>query len=132
MGSVIRPVIDRENAWFWEGVARHELLLQRCTACGALRQPSPGCLACGSLDWDTVAAAGRGTVHTWLVSKHPSREDVEPRIVALVDLEEGVRLVSNVVDADPSEVAIGAALELTFRTYDDDVVLPQFTLAAGA
>lgn len=130
MGSVIRPAIDRENAWFWEGVERHELLLQRCTACGALRQPSPGCLACGSLDWDTVAASGRGSVHTWIVSRHPTQEDAAPRIVALVDLEEGVRLVSNVVDAEPADVAIGLPLELCFRTYGEQV-LPQFTPAAG-
>jgi uncharacterized protein len=129
VGSVIRPVIDRENAWFWEGVERHELLLQRCSSCGALRQPSPGCLACGSLDWDTVPASGRGTIHTWLLSKHPTRDDVAPRIVALVELEEGVRHVSNVVDAAADEVAIGLPVELTFRTYDNgEVTLPQFTL----
>lgn len=128
MGSVIRPAIDRENGWFWEGVERRQLLLQRCSTCGVLRQPSPGCLGCGSLDWDTVPASGRGTVHTWLLSKHPSGDDVEPRIVALVELEEGVRHVSNVVDADPAAMAIGLPVELTFRTYDPDVTLPQFRL----
>ena len=127
MPSVIRPAVDRENQWFWDGVERHELLLQRCAECGTIRQPSPGCGACGSLDWDTVPAAGRGTIHTWIVSRHPSDDAAEPRIVALVQLEEGVRYVSNVVDAELAEISVDQPVELTFRTYDD-VTLPQFTL----
>lgn len=128
--SVIAPGIDRGTAWFWEGVAAHRLLLQRCASCGTLRgQALPMCASCQSLEWDTQEASGRGTVHTWLVSQHPS-DPGEWRIVALIDLEEGLRIVSNIVDAEPSDVAIGAPVELTFRTYGD-VTLHQFVLAGS-
>jgi uncharacterized OB-fold protein len=125
--AVIPPGIDRGNDWFWDGVRQGRLLIQRCASCGRLRYPNaPMCGACQSLEWDTQAATGRGCVHTWLVAHHPTRED-ESRIVVLVDLEEGVRMVSNIVDFDPAEIEQDLPLELTFRTYGD-VVLPQFVV----
>ena len=127
MQSVIPPGIDRGNDWFWAGVAEHRLLIQRCAACGTLRYPeSPMCSACQSIEWDTQQAIGRGRVHTWIVAQHPSHPG-DGRIVALVDLEEGLRMVSNVVDFDPDEMDHDLPLELTFRTYGD-VTLPQFTV----
>ena len=127
MQAVIPPGIDRSNDWFWDGVRQGRLLIQRCASCGTLRYPNaPMCGVCQSLEWDTQEATGRGTVLTWIVAHHPTRED-ESRAVVLVDLEEGVRMVSNIVDFDPAEVEQGLQLELTFRTYGD-VVLPQFTV----
>ncbi len=84
------------------------------------------CGVCQSLEWDTQEAIGRGTVLTWIVAHHPTRED-ESRIVVLVDLDEGVRMVSTIVDFDPAGLERGLLLALTFRTYGD-VVLPQFTV----
>jgi uncharacterized OB-fold protein len=128
MAEVIRPGVDQGNAWFWDGVAQHRFLLQRCTDCGMLRYPAaPMCGACQSLGWDAHEASGRGTVHTWIVSHHPTEDDPEPRIVALVELEEGVRVVSNIVGSDPIEVDNELPVELTFVRYDD-VTLPQFQL----
>lgn len=125
---MIRPGIDRGNQWFWDGVERHELLIQRCASCGTLRMPpAPMCGACQSLEWEPHPATGRGTIHSWIVSRHPTETDAVPRIVVLVDLEEGVRVVSNVVDAEPAEVDNELPVELTFATYDD-VTLPQFRL----
>jgi uncharacterized protein len=124
---VIRPGIDRGNEWFWEGVGEHRLLIQRCSSCGTLRYPdAPMCGVCQSLEWDTQEAGGRGSVHSWVVSHHPSRYD-ESRIVVLVDLQEGVRIVSNIVDAEVDELRHDLPLELTFRTYGD-VTLPQFVI----
>jgi 3-oxo-4,17-pregnadiene-20-carboxyl-CoA hydratase alpha subunit len=129
--TIVPPGIDHGNAWFWDGVADHELLIQRCASCGALRVPiAPMCHRCQSLEWDTVAAAGRGEILAWIVSHHPTEADAVPRIVALVELDEGVRVVSNVVDADPSAVRNDLAVELTFRTYGG-VTLPQFRLATS-
>jgi uncharacterized OB-fold protein len=129
--AVIPPGVDRGNEWFWTGVAEHRLLIQRCASCGTLRHPGvPMCGACQSLDWDTQDASGRGTILTWIVSRHPTEPDAEPRVVALVELEEGVRLVSNIVDAAPGTVDNGLPVELTFATYDE-VTLPQFRLAAS-
>lgn len=128
MPAVIPPGIDRGNQWFWDGVAEGRLPLQRCASCGRIRHPGvPMCGACQSMEWDVVAAAGRGTIVTWIRSQHPTEPDAEPRVVALVELEEGVRIVSNIVDAVPGTVDNGLPVELTFATYDG-VTLPQFRL----
>jgi uncharacterized OB-fold protein len=89
---------------------------------------------CGALATYTGASTGRGTVHSWIVSHHPTEPDAEPRVVILVDLEEGTRLVSNLIDTALDEVHDGMAVDLCFVEYpavdDSTVVLPQF-LPAG-
>jgi uncharacterized OB-fold protein len=126
--AVIPPTLDRGNAWFWDGVAQRKLLLERCGGCGLLRRHGvPMCGACHSTAVETQEASGRGTIHTWIVSKHPTEADADDRIVVLVELEEGLRLVSNLVGASPDEVENEQAVELCFETYGD-VTLPQFRL----
>ncbi|WP_392973346.1 bifunctional MaoC family dehydratase N-terminal/OB-fold nucleic acid binding domain-containing protein [Streptomyces sp. LN245] len=129
-----RPVVNRDNAGFWEGVGRHRLLIQRCTACGTLRFPwLPGCGACGCPDWDTVGSGGEGTVYSYVVMHHPPFPAFDPPYaVALVELAEGVRIVSNVVGVPYDEVRIGMPVRLAFRRYDEDVELPVFRAAASA
>ena len=124
--NLIAPTPDADDQYFWDGVARGELLLQRCAVCSALRQPpSPMCPGCSSLEWDTQRASGRAQVYSWIASRHPTEKDASPRIVVLLDLEEGVRLVSNLVEAELSDVHHGLAVELVFVEYGD-VTLPQF------
>jgi uncharacterized OB-fold protein len=113
----IPPVVDRGNQWFWDGVAEHRLLIQRCASCGTLRHPAgPMCGRCQSLDWDVQEAAGGGTVVTWIVSRHPSDPEAEPRTVVLVDLDEGVRIMSNTTTND---VAIGDRVTITWEPLED-------------
>lgn len=116
-----RPVVNRDNAGFWEGVRRRRLLIQRCAACDTLRFPwLPGCNACGSAEWDTVEAAGEGTVFSYVVMHHPPFPAFSPPYaVGLIELAEGVRMISNVVDVPYDKVRIGMPVELEFRTYDD-------------
>jgi uncharacterized OB-fold protein/acyl dehydratase len=123
-----RPAINQDNAYFWEGVDRGELLIQRCTACQQLRHPPmPACAKCGSLEWDTVASTGRGTVYSWVVPHYPVVPMFEyPYIVVLVELDEGVRLVSNLVDIEPDDVKIGMPVEVTFVQTDPELTLPMF------
>ncbi|MBG0854028.1 bifunctional MaoC family dehydratase/OB-fold nucleic acid binding domain-containing protein [Streptomyces spinoverrucosus] len=123
-----RPVVNRDNAGFWEGVQRHELLIQRCADCRTPRFPwLPGCGACGGLDWDTVRAAGDGTVHSYVVMHHPPFPAFDPPYaVGLIELAEGVRIVSNVVGVPYDKVRIGMPVRLEFRRYDDELVLPVF------
>ncbi|MFJ3231285.1 bifunctional MaoC family dehydratase N-terminal/OB-fold nucleic acid binding domain-containing protein [Streptomyces sp. NPDC086787] len=143
-----RPVVNRDNAGFWEGVDRHELLIQRCTGCGTLRHPwLPGCNSCGCLDWDTVRASGEGTVYSYVVMHHPPFPAFDPPYaVALVELAEGVRMVSNVVGVPYDKVRVGLPVRVEFRRYDDEstagsegaggvqgdgVLLPVFRAAEG-
>ncbi|MFF4588548.1 bifunctional MaoC family dehydratase N-terminal/OB-fold nucleic acid binding domain-containing protein [Streptomyces sp. NPDC001388] len=123
-----RPVVNRDNAGFWEGVRDHRLLLQRCTACAGLRFPwLPGCHACGCPEWDTVEAAGEGTVFSYVVLHHPPFPAFEPPYaIGLIELAEGVRVVSNVVGVPYDKVRIGMPVRLEFRRYDDELTLPVF------
>ncbi|MGW0698065.1 bifunctional MaoC family dehydratase N-terminal/OB-fold nucleic acid binding domain-containing protein [Streptomyces sp. NPDC002867] len=126
-----RPVVNRDNEGFWQGVAAHRLLIQRCGGCGRLRLPwLPGCAACGSPDWDTVAASGAGTIFSYVVMHHPPFPAFDPPYaVGLIELAEGVRFVSNVVGVPYDKVRIGMPVELEFLRVDDDLELPVFRAA---
>ncbi|MER5524904.1 bifunctional MaoC family dehydratase N-terminal/OB-fold nucleic acid binding domain-containing protein [Streptomyces sp. NPDC002677] len=126
-----RPVVNRDNAGFWEGVAEGRLLIQRCADCGTLRHPwLPGCNACGCLDWDTVESAGEGTVYSYVVMHHPPFPAfAPPYTVGLIELAEGVRMVSNVVGVPYDKVRIGLPVRVEFRRYEDEegaLTLPVF------
>jgi uncharacterized OB-fold protein len=123
-----RPAISDDTRFFWEGVERGELLIQRCAACGELRHPPrPMCPRCRSLEWDTVRASGRGSLHSYVVPHHPRLPAFpDPYVVALVDLEEGTRLVTNLIGVAPEDVRVGMAVELACTKVDDELVLPLF------
>ncbi|MFF4356886.1 bifunctional MaoC family dehydratase N-terminal/OB-fold nucleic acid binding domain-containing protein [Streptomyces sp. NPDC001604] len=123
-----RPVVNRDNAGFWEGVERHRLLIQRCTDCATLRFPwLPGCNKCGGPDWDTVEASGEGTVYSYVVMHHPPFPAFSPPYaVALIELAEGVRMISDVVGVPYDKVRIGMPVRLEFQVYDEELVLPVF------
>ena len=123
-----RPATSRDTEFFWEGVARGELLIQRCASCGTLRHPPrPACGVCRSFEWDTIASSGRGEVYSRVVVHHPVVPPFEaPYVVALVALEEGVRLVSNVIGVPPEDVRIGMPVEVVFERVDDELTLPLF------
>ncbi|MFF1511630.1 OB-fold domain-containing protein [Streptomyces sp. NPDC058326] len=132
-----RPVINRDNAGFWEGVAAHRLLIQRCGECAALRFPwLPGCADCGSREWDTVEASGAGTVFSYVVMHHPpfpaftvsdhAADAAGPYAVGLIELAEGVRMISNVVGVPYDEVRIGMPVRLEFLRADEELELPVF------
>ncbi|MER8042610.1 bifunctional MaoC family dehydratase N-terminal/OB-fold nucleic acid binding domain-containing protein [Streptomyces sp. NPDC094032] len=123
-----RPVVNRDNAGFWEGVAEHRLLVQRCGDCATLRFPwLPGCNACGSRRWDTVEASGEGTVYSYVVMHHPPFPAFDPPYaVGLIELAEGVRMISNVVGVPYDKVRIGMPVRLEFLKVDEELELPVF------
>ncbi|MFI5394589.1 MAG: bifunctional MaoC family dehydratase N-terminal/OB-fold nucleic acid binding domain-containing protein [Candidatus Binatia bacterium] len=127
-----RPVINQDNAFFWDGVKRKELLIQRCAGCGKLRHPPrPMCPSCQSLEWTAVKARGGGTVYSFVVIHHPPFPPFDyPHVVALVELAEGTRLVANLIDVDPKAVSIGMPVNVDFVAVDDEMTLPQFRPAA--
>ncbi|MEV0090610.1 bifunctional MaoC family dehydratase N-terminal/OB-fold nucleic acid binding domain-containing protein [Streptomyces sp. NPDC050738] len=130
-----RPVVNRDNAGFWEGVSEHRLLIQRCagSGCGTLRFPwLPGCNACGSQEWEAVEASGAGTVYSYVVMHHPPFPAFDPPYaVGLIELAEGVRMVSNVVGVEADKVRIGMPVQLEFLRVDAELELPVFRGGEG-
>ena len=129
-----RPALTKDNAFFFEGARRDELLIQRCSSCGTLRHPPrPACANCRSFEWETVVASGRGTVYSYVVNHYPQVAAFDyPLVVALIELEEGTRLVANVAGIEPEEMAIGMPVQVSFVAFDDELTLPVFTKVPGA
>lgn len=123
-----RPAVNRDNAFFFEGARQHRLLVQRCAACSVPRHPpGPCCPECGSLEWDTVEAGGRGHVYSFVVNHHPRHPAFDsPYLVAVVELAEGTRLITNLTGIAPDEVTVGMPVVLDWLDADPDLTLPVF------
>jgi uncharacterized OB-fold protein len=124
----LRPAINRDTEFFWEGVAQGELRIQKCADCGELRHPpGPVCPSCRSANRTYAVAGGEGEVYSYVVHHHPPVPGREtPFVVAVVQLPEGVRLVGNVVECASSEVGIGMPVRVTYRQMDDQLILPMW------
>jgi 3-oxo-4,17-pregnadiene-20-carboxyl-CoA hydratase alpha subunit len=128
-----RPAITADNAFFFEGARRGVLLVQRCSGCGRLRHPpGPACPWCRSLEWQPVESSGRGQVFSYVVIHHPQVPAFEyPLVVALVELEEGIRLVADLVGAEPSAIHVGMPVVTELVAVDDELTIPMFRPASG-
>jgi uncharacterized OB-fold protein/acyl dehydratase len=128
-----RPSLNEDNRWWFEAAKQGELRIQRCTACNELRHPpGPACPHCGSFDWDTVVASGKGTIYSFVVTHYPKVPAFDyPLPIVLVELEEGVRQVSNLLGVEPDQVQIGTPVQVEFVEFDDELTLPQFRPVAG-
>jgi uncharacterized OB-fold protein/acyl dehydratase len=126
VGDILRPAVSRDTEFFWAGTARHELRIQRCGECGALRHPpGPMCLACGGGKPDYVVAAGTGEIYSYVVHHHPPVPGRQvPFVVALVQLPEGVRMVGELLGAGPEQVRIGMPVRIEFVRVDEELTLP--------
>lgn len=124
--AVLRPIVGHDNAFFWEGTSAGELRVQHCPTCGRLRHPpGPMCPSCGADKQDWVVAAGRGTVFSYVVHHHPPVPGKQlPFVVALVELEEGVRMLGELIDVDPATVHVGMSVQLALTKIDDELTLP--------
>ena len=127
---VVRPMVNRDSQFFWDGTKAGELRIQVCNACGAKRfPPGPACQSCEAYDRGYEVAAGTGTVFSYVVHRPPPVPGKElPIVIALIDLDEGVRMVGEVVGVadgeDGPEIEIGMPLRVDFNTIDDDLTLP--------
>ena len=133
----MRPVRNRDNAFFWEGADAGELRVQRCGGCARLRHPpAPMCPHCQSLDWEAERSAGRGAVYSYTVLHHPRIPPFDyPNVVALVELDEGFRLLSNLAGVDHRKVRVGMRVAVSFEQVEPGLSLPLFRPdepAAGA
>ena len=124
------PRVDEESRGYWEALARHELCFQRCRDCGTNRFPPRAvCPACLSSATDWVRASGRGTVYSFTVTyqnQAPGFREALPYVLAVVELEEGPRLMTNVVGCAPGDVRIGMAVEIAFEDATAEITLAQF------
>ena len=122
------PWPTRNSAFFWEGCKRGVLMAQRCSECRATyHPPRPMCPRCRSFTLEPAQLSGRATLHSWAKPVHPPMPMFEPGyLVALVDLEEGPRMLSNLCEIDPAEVEVGMALEVFFVETADEGAVHQF------
>lgn len=115
---------------YYERCAAGELCIQRCDDCGTLRHhPRPHCTACLSPRWSWVRCSGRGTVHAVTVvrqNQNPRFRDRLPYVVVVVELEEGVRMLSGTTGLPPESVRVGMAVRAVFEAEADGLVVPRF------
>jgi uncharacterized OB-fold protein len=123
------PAVDHETRPYWEGAARGELVLQRCRGCGIVQhRPRAQCAHCLSPGIEHFVASGRGSVHTWTVTHQnvlPAFAPACPYVLAYVDLEEGPRLLTNIVGCAPEQVRIGMPVRVDFVSTGEFAV-PRF------
>jgi uncharacterized OB-fold protein len=128
------PVPDADSAAFWEGAREGRLMIQRCPRCGRhVFYPRLACPHCGGSPLEWVEASGRATVYSFtVVHRAPAAfADEAPYVVALVDLEEGPRMMTRITGLEPRAVRVGMAVEVRFGDLDDELKLPFFGPAAG-
>ena len=127
------PAPDHETQPFWDAAREGQLLIKRCSDCGAAHfYPRPFCPRCWSTRVSWEAASGRAALYTWSVVHHndlPPFSSRIPYVAAVVDLAEGPRLMTNVVDCDPDRLEVGMPLRVAYRELADDVTIPVFTRA---
>ena len=128
------PQIDEVSRPYWEAAKRHELVLQRCQGCGHFRYPAgdtcPRCLS-DRLEW--VKVSGRGRVYTWTVFHkvyHPAFAEDMPYAVVAVELEEGPRLLTNLVDCRLEDIEVGMPVEVVFDDVTEEISLSKFRPSA--
>ena len=122
------PIVTDDSAVFWDAAADGRLVAQRCGSCQRLRHPPrPMCPRCGSLDVEVAALSGRGTIYSFAILHHPQNPAFDyPVLAVLVDLEEGVRVVSNLTGVDAGDVRIGMPVEVGFVPTSGGATIPVF------
>ena len=129
------PGISPDTQFWWDGVNAGKLLIQRCKACNTLRHPpGPACPECQSFEWDTVESKGVGHVYSFVVMHYPEVPPFEhPNPIGLIELDEGTRLVAQLLGKKPSEIKVGQRVQLEFNTFNDGALtLPQFRILDAA
>jgi len=115
---------------FYEYCKKHELRFQRCTDCGTWRHvPRDMCAQCGSFNWEWAKSAGKGTVFSWTTAMQPMLPqfaDLVPYSPVVIEMDEGVRLVSWLTDVPPDDLRLGLPVEVVFDDVTPEVTLPKF------
>lgn len=124
------PVLQGLSKEFYDWCKQHELRFQCCTGCGTWRHvPREMCAQCGSWKWEWAKSSGRGTVFTWTVAArpmHPAFQAEVPYASVVIEMDEGVRILSEVVDCPPDELEIDMPVEVVFDDVTPEHTLPKF------
>lgn len=127
------PTPTRESQPYWDGLREGRLMLQHCARCGKVRHyPRPVCPHCFSMESEWREAAQEGTIHSWTVCHHPFNfffKQLTPYIVALVDMDAGVRVNAPLREVREGDLRIGTKVRLAFEPVTKDVTLPYFVPA---
>jgi uncharacterized OB-fold protein len=131
------PQPTPETAEFWAGASRGELRIQRCNACGkAYFFPRPFCPRCSSPEVEWFTASGRGRLYSYVINHRPAPgfQDWAPYVIAVVELEEGPRMMTNIVGVEPApeNLPIDMPVEVTWERQDERIALPLFRPREGA
>ncbi|MBI2907078.1 MAG: OB-fold domain-containing protein [Chloroflexi bacterium] len=129
-GQLALPIPGMDNEEFWRRVRQHELVLQHCKDCGAYTHPpAPTCTSCASPNREWVKASGKGEVHTYVTTVQAVFAAIQGRVpwtVVDVQLEEGVHIISNMVDCPPEMLKIGLPVEVVFEDVTPEATLYKF------
>lgn len=127
-----KPTADTQP--YWDAAKEGRLTIQRCTACGEPQfYPRGFCVSCLSDDLEWIEASGHGSIYTFTVCHipgHPSMADQVPYAIAMITLDEGVRMLAQIVKSDLEQVAVGAHVDVVFEPISPDFTLPQFKISS--
>ena len=125
-----RPTVFSQP--FWDACKRGELTFQRCNACGGIVFiPQAACTHCLSPDLRWERSAGKGAVYSWTVVWRPQTPAFEiPYAIAIIDVDEGYQMMTNIIDVDPSTLEVGQRVEVSFHKMNDEITMPYFRPAA--
>ena len=129
------PVPTPETKHFWDGTKQEELRLQKCNSCETnYFPPRPFCPECSSTDVEVFKASGKGKIHTFIISNFRSPGFKTPYSIAVIELDEGPRMLSNIVEVEQSAEAISMEMpvEAVYEPVNDDVSLVKFRPVVGA
>jgi uncharacterized protein len=132
LNGLAMPLPDLDTAPFWEACRRDELVVQQCGRCDRFRYPpGPMCPDCQSTESRWTRTAGTGTVYSWIVVRHAVAVEIAdqvPYIVALVEIAQGARMITNLIECEPSEVTAGMRVRVDFSHYPSGMSLPVFRI----
>jgi uncharacterized OB-fold protein len=127
------PVPTELTRPFWQAAKEGKLVVQHCTSCNKNQFfPRPFCIHCMSSAIEWIQSNGTGTIYTFTINRrgvNPYMNARVPYAIAMIELDEGVRLMANIVDSVLEKIKIGGRVCVTFEPLTDDISLPQFRLA---
>lgn len=127
---LLRPYVDYDNKGFWDAIWEHRLAFQKCKECGLIvHRPRPMCPRCLSTDREWAPSEGKGRIYTYVefVYQNASYPGIKvPYVVAVAEMLEGVRMISNVIDASAEDIYVGMPVEVVFDDIAKDLTLPKF------